>query len=198
MTNTVFVSVGSNIDKEYNLVSCIHALNEHFGKITTSDIYESKAVGFKGDNFYNMVVSFVTDCSPQQVKEILHGVELQHKRVRGVEKFVSRTLDLDQLLYGDEIIEQEQLQLPDCEITNHTYILYPLSDIAADKIHPILKKSFTRLRDELDKNKKNTLLKKIHFSELEKQVQLHLVSQSTSPIDVDCLSRDVIRISDQK
>ncbi len=63
----VFLSIGSNIDREKYIRACLRALREGFGELTLSRIYESEAVGFEGNNFYNLVVSFTSSLSPMQL-----------------------------------------------------------------------------------------------------------------------------------
>ena len=53
-----YISIGSNIDKDKNILASLQALEHHFGKLTISSIYESEPVGFTGDTFYNLVVGF--------------------------------------------------------------------------------------------------------------------------------------------
>ena len=70
----VYVSIGSNIDRERNVESALAALRNAYGEIQQSRIYETTAVGFAGDPFYNLVVAFDTDQSPQQVAEQLNHI----------------------------------------------------------------------------------------------------------------------------
>jgi 2-amino-4-hydroxy-6-hydroxymethyldihydropteridine diphosphokinase len=134
----VFVSVGSNIDKESNIRSAVAALRAKFGQLVISRVYESAAVGFDGRSFHNLVIGFDTDCAPVEVAQILRGIEYQHGRTRHEERFASRTLDLDLLLYGDLISDKGGLQLPRDEITRYAFVLRPLADVAGDLLHPQL------------------------------------------------------------
>jgi 2-amino-4-hydroxy-6-hydroxymethyldihydropteridine diphosphokinase len=125
-----FVSVGSNVEKEKNIVAGLNSLRETFGKLLISPIYETEAVGFAGDNFYNLVVSFESDLSAREIFETLRELEFKHGRLQNSQKFSPRTLDLDLLLYGDEIIEDEILKLPRLDIEKYLFVLQPLADIA--------------------------------------------------------------------
>lgn len=145
----VFVGVGSNINKEESIVSCINMLCESFDIIKTSSVYLSKAVGFEGDDFLNMVVSFKTDMSPQGVIAVLNSIEKRHGRVKGKNSFVSRRLDLDQLLYDDLVCEQADLCLPHKDIVRSVFVIVPLAEIAGTLKHPVLGVSYTDLRDSL-------------------------------------------------
>ena len=100
----VFVSLGSNIDRESNIARARARLRECYGPLTESALYRSPALGFDGDDFYNMVVAFDTPDSPQRINAALRAIEDELLRVRGKDRFVSRTIDLDVLLYGDLVL----------------------------------------------------------------------------------------------
>ena len=141
----VFVAVGSNIDKEKNIVSAVSALRAFYANLRVSPVYQSEAVGFEGDDFYNLVVSFRTEQKPAEVAGTLQSIELEHGRVAKGNQFSSRTLDLDQLLYGDLIIKEESLQLPHSQLTLYAFILKPLADLAGSHKHPCLGQSYSGL-----------------------------------------------------
>lgn len=132
----VYVSIGSNIDKEDNIPSSVGALQERFGYLDISNVYETKAIGFEGDDFHNLVVGFDTDYSPKEVSLILKQIEADHGRTRGKEKFESRTLDLDQLLYGDLVMQMDGVNLPHPDIFLYNFVLKPLAELAGDVLHP--------------------------------------------------------------
>lgn len=140
-----YVSIGSNIDKEKNIEAGLTSLRETFGELTISPIYETAAVGFEGDNFFNLVVGFETDFSAHDVFEMLRQLEFKHGRLPNSQKFSSRTLDLDLLLFGDTIIDDDVLKIPRTDIEKYRFVLQPLADIAPDLIHPILRKTYREM-----------------------------------------------------
>ena len=146
-----FISIGSNIDKDIHIPSSLRALTRHFGELTVSSIYESEAVGFSGDNFYNLVVAFESDLEVKNVAEILRKIELEHGRARNSQKFSPRTLDLDLILYGDSIIHDGRLQIPRDEIEHYAFVLEPLAEIAPDLRHPISQRSYAEIWRHFDK-----------------------------------------------
>ena len=132
----VFIGIGSNIDKEKNIVSSVATLRAHFGPLDISTVYETPAFGFDGDDFHNLVVGFHTNQSPQEISQTLKRIELEHHRTHGKESFVSRTLDLDQLLYDDLILQMDGVSLPHPDVLSYNFMLRPLAELAGDVQHP--------------------------------------------------------------
>ncbi len=147
----VYVSIGSNIDREASIRSGVVALRERFGPMTLSSVYESEAVGFDGDNFFNLVAGFDTDQSVEAVAAILREIEDENGRERSGPRFSSRTLDLDMLVY-DDLVRVEP-QIPRFEILENAFVLWPLAEIAADTVHPQEGVRFDVLWARFDKSK---------------------------------------------
>jgi len=149
----VYLSIGSNIEREHNIRAGLDALFQHFGELDCSPVYESVAVGFKGNSFYNLVVGFDTEQAVEIVAPILRDIEDQQQRVRDGVKFSSRTLDLDLILYDDLVLNEERLQIPRDEIEQYAFVLQPLADIAPTKRHPVLKQSYADMWAAFDPDK---------------------------------------------
>lgn len=146
----VYISLGSNIDKEANLANGLNALYQAYGKLTLSSLYECQAVGFVGDSFFNMVIGIETDQSLSEMSQKLREIEIRFGRSADAKKFSSRTLDLDILLF-DQMVLAEPVQLPRHEILTNAFVLWPLAEIAGDLIHPQKQQSFDKLWQGFDK-----------------------------------------------
>lgn len=141
----VYISVGSNIDRHINIYAGLNALKQRYGKLQLSSVYETEAVGFDGDPFFNLVVAFDTDESPQAINQFLKAVENMQGREHQQEKFSPRTLDMDLLLYGDKQMDQPGLKIPREEIFEYAFVLEPLAEIAPEMVCPGETKTFAEL-----------------------------------------------------
>ena len=159
---TIYISLGSNIDRERNTRAGIDALERAFGELELSSVYESEAVGFEGDAFYNMVIACEVDAGVHETNQILRDIEDANGRDRSSPKFSSRTLDLDLLLYDDLVLDEKGLKLPRGEILINAFVLWPLAEIAPHLMHPQTGSSYAELWSAFDKTKE--ALKPIDFS----------------------------------
>lgn len=157
----VFVGIGSNIDRERSVRAGVAELKQAYGEVQLSSVYESDAVGFEGDAFYNLVAAFDTDEGVEQVVANLANIEDRHGRLRNGERFAARTLDLDLLLFGDAIIKAEKYHVPRDEIPRYAFVLWPLSEMAPQMEHPETGESFADMWAKFDK--RNQALRPIVF-----------------------------------
>ena len=157
----IYISLGSNINRESNTRAGVAALRELFGELELSSVYESEAVGFDGDAFYNMVIACDVDEDVHSTNQALCEIEDAHGRDRSGPRFSSRTLDLDLLLYNGLMLNEAGLKLPREEILHNAFVLWPLAEIAPTLRHPENGKSYAELWEAFDKHKEN--LKPIEF-----------------------------------
>ncbi len=148
----IYISLGSNIDAVKNIKAGLDALHHYFGELSLSRVYESEAVGFAGSNFLNMVAGAETQLDVAEVVAIFKQIERDNGRVAGAKKFSPRTLDLDLLLY-DDLVCQAPVELPRAEIVKNAFVLWPLSELIPNRIHPISNLSYQVMWQEYDKDK---------------------------------------------
>lgn len=145
----VLVSIGSNQDRERSVRRAVRELDVAFEKVCISATYETDAVGFVGDPFFNLVAAFDTDLPVDALLARLRAIETRCGRVRTHRRYGPRTMDIDILTYGDLVSDDESLEIPRSEILREAYVLKPLVDIAPDVLHPQLGESYAALRGRL-------------------------------------------------
>ena len=147
----VFAGLGSNIDRERNIVSAVAAIRRRYGPLRCSRVYRSRAVGFRGADFFNMVLSFTTRDSPRQVRRAFQRIEAAHGRTdaaggqKRADKFAPRTIDIDLILYGDMVADEAALTLPRADIVKYAFVLLPLAEIAPQRTHPVLGRRYDEM-----------------------------------------------------
>ena len=156
----VVISVGTNIDRENNLKAALAALRHTYGALQMSPVYSNPAIGFTGPEFYNLVVSFETTQTVKEVTNFLHGVEASQGRIRQGDRLGSRELDLDLLLYGDQVLHGESIDVPRGEILEHPHVLMPLSWLLPDDRHPATQERYAAMWTRMKKTS-TVLLKEI-------------------------------------
>lgn len=162
----VYVSVGSNIDRERNIRSALHDLHQSYGRLFRSRVYETAAVGFTGDPFYNLVVAFDTNDAIDKVADKLAQIESAHGRRReGLPKYSARTLDLDILLYGDLVRHDSGMDIPRGEITERDFVLGPLAELARDLKHPENGETFDALWSRYQRSHPGMALTPVDFKD---------------------------------
>ena len=149
----IFISVGSNTEREQHIRAAVRELQQEFGDLQLSSVYESEAVGFQGDAFYNMVIGATTPLSIAECVALFKTIEDRHGRIRGCAKFSSRTLDLDLLCYDQEVCQQP-IELPRAEITENAFVLWPMAEIAPQLLHPLCQQSYQQLWQNYQKGQK--------------------------------------------
>ena len=137
----VYVSVGSNLDRERNIATALQLLTDRYGELQQSSVYESAAVGFDSAPFYNLVLGFSTQESPRVIQDQLHAIEERCGRQRTT-TLSARTLDLDLLLYDDRVMADGKLVLPREDINRYAFVLGPLAEIAGTARHPVTALSY--------------------------------------------------------
>ena len=131
------LSLGSNIDRQKHLQFAIDGLHALLGELGISPVYETRAVGFDGPDFYNLVVLADTQLPLDDLIERIRKIETAAGRIRGEKRFASRNLDIYVLLYGDANLREQGRDIPRREIEHAAYVLKPLADVLPQGAHPI-------------------------------------------------------------
>ena len=148
--STAYLSLGSNVSPEKNIQFALDQLSKIFGETVSSSTYKTKAIGFEGSDFLNLVVKIETDLYPERLIDLLHGIEEMTGIITGTKAFNDRTLDIDVLIYGDQI--NPDLNIPRDEILMYGFVLQPLAELNPEGLHPIERVSFMELWSKLKEN----------------------------------------------
>ena len=144
----VYLLLGSNLgDKGNYLQNAAKMIERKIGPvISVSSVYITEPWGFSHtEDFYNQVLHILTNYSALAVLTSCLDIEELLGRKRNTKNYESRTIDIDLLLYGNEIINQSDLIVPHPQMHLRRFTLEPLCEIAPDLIHPLLKESITQL-----------------------------------------------------
>jgi len=136
--NRAVISIGSNINKETNLPACVRLLAERCHIVAISPVYETLPVGAPDQpNFFNAAVVVETELGPAALKEsVLARIESRLNRVRGDDKHAPRTIDLDLVLFDDEVGEFGGRAVPDPDVLRFAHVAVPVADVAPNLLHP--------------------------------------------------------------
>lgn len=150
IVRTTYLSLGTNLgNKLENLQEAIDLIDEEIGKIKKiSSVYKSASWGFESDDFYNICIEVSTALNPENLLNTIAKIEQKQGRIRNSEEgYKARTIDVDILLYGNEIIISKDLIIPHKEMLKRKFVLAPLAEIAPNLIHPIEKQRIEKCLD---------------------------------------------------
>ncbi|MBS9433633.1 2-amino-4-hydroxy-6-hydroxymethyldihydropteridine diphosphokinase [Photorhabdus hainanensis] len=136
----VYIAVGSNLAEPMQQVkNALAALRDlpETEFIACSSLYRTKPMGPQNQSdFLNAAVALETSLTPEELLNHTQAIELAQGRVRKDERWGPRTLDLDIMLFGDQVINTERLTVPHYGLKQREFMLYPLAEIAPDLIFP--------------------------------------------------------------
>ncbi|NVZ21880.1 2-amino-4-hydroxy-6-hydroxymethyldihydropteridine diphosphokinase [Pseudomonas costantinii] len=139
----VYLGLGSNIERETHLRAGLDALASFLTDVRCSAVFESQPVGIKSGPFFNLVVSACTDLPLMELDRRLKFIEADNGRYAPDRKGLP--LDIDVLLYGELVGNFDGLILPRAEILKNAFVLWPLSLMAPDRVHPEVGKTLAEL-----------------------------------------------------
>ena len=147
---TVFLGLGSNIQRERYIGVGLDALVAMFGEIRTSSVYDGDAIGFAGNPFLNLVARVETDVPVSTLAQRLRQLEYMHGRPANAPRNSPRQLDIDILTYDDRVGVVDGVILPRPEILTNAFVLRPLAELAPQRLHPAEGKSYASLWADYD------------------------------------------------
>lgn len=173
MHSQVFLTLGSNIEPEVYLPKAVELLekSETITLLEASSVWESEPVGDVNQApFCNAAVRILTDLSPRALKyDVLRKIEAQLNRVRDpLNKNGPRTIDLDIAIFGDQVVQEQGLEIPDPEIQSRPFLALPLAEIGEHIMHPTKKTTLGAIAQSLEGDeilKQRTDIKLIEFKE---------------------------------
>ena len=145
-----YIGLGSNLgDKEDNIKKAIDLMKEKCKILEVSSLYKTEPVGYKNqDWFLNCTVEIKINFLPHELLIFLKSIEKKLGRVKTI-KNGPRTIDLDILFYGNEVIKTNNLTIPHPRLHERLFVLEPLKEICPELVHPILKKNINELISDL-------------------------------------------------
>ena len=153
----VYIGLGSNLgDRRAHLRYALDRLREHCDIKKVSSLYETEPVNCPGTKFLNAVALVETTMPPRDLLDLMLEIEAERGRVRGALS-EARTLDLDLLLYGEDVIEEDGLTVPHPRIHERAFVLVPLKEVSPDLRHLALAARISRVSsegnvDQIDQN----------------------------------------------
>ena len=141
-----YLSLGSNQGRKLNnLQGAIYEIAKSIGAIhKISSVYKTDSWGFKGDDFYNICIAVSTYLPPEELLRNILNIETKLGRKREQNnKYTNRKIDIDILLFDDEIVFSKNIIIPHPRMLERKFVLVPLAEIAGNSLHPIEKKTLT-------------------------------------------------------
>lgn len=148
----VFLGLGSNIgDRKNHIRQTISKIEHCIGEIAAqSSLYKTAAWGKTDQSYFiNQVIEISTPLSPVDLLDQVLMVERQRGRIRK-EKWGARSIDIDILFYGSEIIEMPRLLIPHPFIAERRFVLAPMHELAPDFLHPVFERTIRELLSNCD------------------------------------------------
>lgn len=151
----VYLGLGSNLgDKELNLKQATNNINRQIGKvIALSAYYYSAPLGFKSkNNFVNSVIKIETNLQAMEILRQTQQIEKQMGRTTKShnKEYTDRIIDIDILLYDDNIMQNSELEIPHPQLHLREFVLFPLKEISPELIHPTLNRTIESLAKDID------------------------------------------------
>lgn len=142
LLRTTYLSLGSNLENKLNnLQNAVDLISDNIGNVSKiSSVYKSAAWGFVSNDFLNICIKVDTNLNPENLLKKVQEIELKLGRVKLLDnEYEARTIDIDIVLYDDDIIFSNELKVPHPEMLLRKFVMAPLAEIASSVVHPIEK-----------------------------------------------------------
>jgi 2-amino-4-hydroxy-6-hydroxymethyldihydropteridine diphosphokinase len=146
-----YLSGGSNVEPEKNILLAAHALRHSFPGARFSRCYRNVAVGFDGPDFINFAVELPVHTGPEALRAELQRIEALCGRAPQAPRWEPRSMDLDVLLFGEQVFEIPGLTVPRPDLLRRAFMLGPLAELAPDAVHPVLQRRIGELWADFDR-----------------------------------------------
>ncbi len=149
-----FIAIGSNLgEREDNVKTALQLLKKKVRLLKVSSTYETEPMYVEDQNwFLNCVAKIETELPPRNLLVYLKDMERRMGRQKGV-RYGPRIIDLDILFYGNEVVKDNDLEIPHPKIQERPFVLIPLVEIEPDHVHPLHQKTVLKLLSELNSEK---------------------------------------------
>ena len=157
---SVYLSLGSNMGNRLgNLQKALELISIRIGRVEqVSPVYETVSFGFEGDDFYNICVKIKTVRSPENLLDYIFKIETKLGRIRKeTNEYESRPIDIDILFYEKEIVETSNLQIPHPNMCDRDFVMFPLSDITNNFVHPTKNITVEEIKSNIAKGNIKTI-----------------------------------------
>ncbi|SVA19209.1 uncharacterized protein METZ01_LOCUS72063 [marine metagenome] len=145
----VYIGIGSNLEPIKNIKKAKKELKKYF-KCYFSKTYPYKSMGFKGPDFLNLVAKFSTNLDLIEVQKIFSKIETLLGRGENQHGLSNRVIDIDILLFGNKVLDEGRRSLPHKNLNDCRFVLEPLVELSPNENHPIHKKTFKEILDNID------------------------------------------------
>lgn len=149
----VYIGIGSNLgDPRKNCIEAVDRIKRHscceFLKV--SPFYRTEPVGVDSQDWYvNAVLYMSTNLTASELMNVLLEIERDMGRVRTGIRWESRIIDLDILLFGDDVIDEENLKVPHPLMHRRRFVMAPITDLDPEMLHPVIGKSMAKILEEI-------------------------------------------------
>ncbi len=148
MNALAYVSGGSNLEAESRLPQAARELKARYPGARFSRCYRNKSVGFDGPDFINFVVELPVFGQAFALREQLQRIEKSCGRPDAAPRWAPRSMDLDLLLFGNQVIDEPGLKVPRPDLLRWAFMLGPLAELAPALVHPVEQKTIGELWTE--------------------------------------------------